>query len=114
MVSNYKLLIALTLAAISVAAKASDPTRPYGWSPTASENGTTQQRQLTLTQIISFGNNSYAIIDGQRYQLGDKVGNYRITAIESQRIRLQNDQQELELTMFGKKIKKRSAINGGG
>ena len=114
MASYYKLLIALMLIATSVAAKASDPTRPYGLSPSASENRTTQQSQLTLTQIISFGNSSYAIIDGQRYQLGDKVGNYRITAIESQRVRLQNAQQELELTMFGTRIKQRSAINGGG
>lgn len=101
------------LSAFSTAAVADDPTRPYGWQPQITATaGSKQQKGLELDQIIVFGDRRYAIINGQRYQHHDEVRGFRIVAIENQRVRLQNGQQEVELTMYSSKIKRRSGQQG--
>jgi len=108
------LTLTLMLSTLSTTAVATeDPTRPYGWQPqvTATAGGK-PQKGLELDQIIVFGERRYAIINGQRYQHHDEIRGFRIVAIENQRVRLQNGQQEVELTMYSRGIKRRSGQQG--
>ena len=100
-------MLVLGLAA-TLPVNAGDPTRPYGWQPElATGMSERAQDELVLTQIIAFGHHRYAIINGHRYQLSDQIGDFRIVAIENQRVRLQNGQQEIELRMFAESVKRR-------
>jgi len=106
------LLITLVFASINTAV-AGDPTRPYEWrSGVVERDENSLVETLQLNQIIAFANQRYAIINGQRYQQDDLINGYRITAIQSQRVRLQNGQKEIELTMFTPSIKRSSAEVG--
>lgn len=99
-------IAALALAgAATFSVAAGDPTRPHNWRASQMATDTSAGEPLQLTQIIAFADKRYAMINGQRYQLGSRVGGYRIIAIENQRVRLQNAQQELELTLFKNDIK---------
>lgn len=114
---NLRLLLVALLAVVVFAtantAVAGDPTRPYEWRSGAVESGQTPVvEKLKLNQIIAFANQRYAIINGQRYQHDDLVNGYRITAIQSQRVRLQNGEKEIELTMFTPSIKRSSTEVG--
>ncbi|MBT42128.1 MAG: hypothetical protein CMF12_06350 [Idiomarina sp.] len=112
MVKLTLLVLSLQWACVNVA-YAGDPTRPHQWqsnSSSQSENGSAED--LQLSQIIAFGDRRYAIINGQRYQQHDTVQGFRIIAILNQRVRLQNGQQEIELTMFTPTVKRSSRAQG--
>ena len=112
--ASYKYGLLTTIGLLATVAQAGDPTRPYQWqSNQASQAGVVDSSQgLTLNQIIAFANRRYAIINGQRYQQHDLINGYRIIAIQSQRVRLQNGHQEIELTMFTPTVKRSSAKAG--
>ncbi|MBO1518759.1 SctD/MshK family protein [Oceanisphaera pacifica] len=92
----------LLLLLLSTTAGAQDPTRPL--SPIAQpstevQNEAPKQIELQLQAIFS-GRHAIAIIDGQRYQVGDQVQNYRLSRIKSDRVLLEGQGSPLTLTLF--------------
>lgn len=112
MVKQAITVISGLAALVAFTAGAGDPTRPHDWSASQTVATATAEEQLQLTQIIAFADKRYAMINGQRYQLGSRVGGYRIVAIENQRVRLQNAEQELQLSLFSDDIKTRTVTGG--
>ena len=107
------IVVGVVLLAAGTVSAANDPTRPHNWSAAEDSSGNqTASQALKLNQIIAFGLQRYAIINGQRYQRDDQINGFRITAIESQRVQLQNEQQELELTMFKQAVKRTKPQQG--
>lgn len=80
-----------------------DPTKPLtGLSVMPVENTVPSAAMpitLHLQAIFSGGHNS-AIIDGQRYQVGDTVQDYRLSAIQPSQVVLEGQGKPLTLTLF--------------
>ncbi|WP_417614492.1 MSHA biogenesis protein MshK [Oceanisphaera sp.] len=93
----------LLLLLLSTTAGVQDPTQPLRApavvpaAPTAP--GMTHAPQLQLQAIFS-GRQGSAIIDGQRYQVGDSVQNYRLVRINADQVLLQGQGKPLTLTLF--------------
>ena len=81
-----------------------DPTQPLRTAPTLSAAASPQVETVTPTlqlQAVFTGGHDSAIIDGKRYQVGDKVQNYRLLRINSSQVMLQEGQgRALTLTLF--------------
>lgn len=93
----------LLLLLLSTTAGAQDPTRPLV-TPTAqpmapAEQSAEQPLHLKLQAIFS-GQQASAIIDGQRYQVGDSIQNYRLARIKADHVLLEGQGKPLTLTLF--------------
>ena len=92
----------LLLLLLSTAASAQDPTRPLTAPLLLAapvEQGVASPPQLQLQAIFS-GRRAIAIINGQRYQIGDSVNNYRLVRIKADQILLEGQGKPLTLTLF--------------
>ncbi|GAA3530686.1 hypothetical protein [Zobellella aerophila] len=80
-----------------------DPTRPLNLepeprSPSVIETGVRQP--FRLQAVMHNGRDASAIIDDQRYRLGDRIGGYRLAAIGRRQVRLEAQGESLELRLF--------------
>ena len=100
---------ALTLAGVVLAAGASlleleDPTRP----PTGvvSSRPATRAAGLQLQSVLVSDQRRVAMIDGQRVQVGDLVGEARVLEIGLSGVRLRRPDGEIVLTLTGVALKR--------
>lgn len=80
-----------------------DPTQPLMITPTTAEvagTSATLQQGLHLQAIFTGNGLDSVIIDGQRYQIGDKVSNYRLARINAASILLQGQSESVTLSLF--------------
>ena len=93
----------LLLLLLSTTTGVQDPTQPLTVvsavpaAPTAP--GVALPPQLQLQAIFS-GSRGSAIIDGQRYRVGDSVSNYRLVRIKADQVLLEGQGKPLTLTLF--------------
>lgn len=106
-----KYFIIALLLMVSGSAQAGDPTKPYNWQA-ANSASLSSSEALSLNQIITIANNTYAVINGARYQQGEVVQGYTIIDIKSNRVRLRGGNQELELRMYSSNVKRPIAVQG--
>lgn len=80
-----------------------DPTQPLRATPLSpsvvSDQVVAVAPELHLQAIFTGGHDS-AIIDGQRYQVGDRVQNYRVLRINPSQVSLQGQSQVRTLTLY--------------
>lgn len=101
---NSLILILLSLVMIG-ATDYPDPTRPPNFQ-TAVDSQDTTPTNLILTAIFTYPTFNMAIINGNAYKQGDKLGEYTITRIALNTVELsgpENSTQELTLTTSVKK-----------
>lgn len=96
-------LLATTLAAAPTLARIPDPTRPAVAMPPPAADGATVDAPapaLVLQSTLVSPRQRSAIINGQRYRLGERVGDARIEAIGRGWVRLATPtgRQELRLS----------------
>ncbi|BAN70135.1 MSHA biogenesis protein MshK [endosymbiont of unidentified scaly snail isolate Monju] len=86
------LLIALATPALTGAQALFDPTRPP--QPAAAMDTTTPARQALppLQALIARGAHYSALIGGRRFGVGDRIGSWRITAIDRSGVALEGPQ----------------------
>lgn len=81
-----------------------DPTRPLSPTlavPEAHITAPSQQAPaFRLQAIFTGGSRPSVIIDGERYHLGDTLGNYRLSHINNGQVILSANGQPLTLTLF--------------
>ena len=80
-----------------------DPTTPLGGAPAAhAERGS----QLPRLQAVLLGPRAYrAVLDGQSYQAGDRVGDFQLQSIQASGVLLVRDGRQYRLPLFPSKVK---------
>jgi hypothetical protein len=74
----------------NVFAELKDPTRPYGSTKLSEENLSTTYN-LNVEGIIIGKDKKVTIINGQRLSIGDKIMNIKVTDINADTVRLQDE-----------------------
>lgn len=93
----------LLLLLLSSAPGLQDPTQPLRIAPPAVEVAgvaSAPQKTLQLQAIFTGNGQNSVIIDGQRYQTGDKVSSYRLARINADSILLQGQGESVTLALF--------------
>lgn len=94
----------LLLLLLSTGPGLQDPTQPlHALQPmlvSEVEAPLAQQGAPLQLQAIFSGDQASAIIDGQRYQVGDSVQNYRLASIQPTKVLLEGPNSPLTLTLF--------------
>ncbi|GLX77873.1 hypothetical protein tinsulaeT_12130 [Thalassotalea insulae] len=76
-----------------------DPTRPLS----ASYQGATTQKQFSqyvLQSIIDSGQRKKVVINGKLMSLGDRIGQYQLSAIKDNSVVLSSPDKELAMSLF--------------
>ncbi|MGO1246805.1 MAG: SctD/MshK family protein [Oceanisphaera sp.] len=100
---NSLLLLILSSSTLSTTAGAQDPTRPLTpiMPPSTEVHSEVAPKPIDLQlQAIFSGRDASAIIDGERYQVGDQIQNYRLSRIKADRVLLEGQGSPLTLTLF--------------
>ena len=92
----------LLLLLLSTSPGLQDPTRPLQGLPRAQPEQIAQLPQSVPLQLqaIFTGGRASAIIDGQRYHVGDSVQDYRLARIEPTQVLLEGQDEPLTLMLF--------------
>lgn len=98
------IIIITFLAASATASPADDPTRPpapaeiRAWFAGETGDGT-RATSWTLQSVLISDARSVAVINGQRVQVGDTVGDADVVVIEPARVVLEHDGEQISLTI---------------
>lgn len=93
----------LLLLVLASTAPLQDPTKPLTTPSVVQVESNMPIAAMPATlhlQAIFSGGHSSAIIDGQRYQVGDTVQDYRLSAIQPSQVVLEGQGKPLTLTLF--------------
>lgn len=105
MLKKLTLLLSCYCCIISVALAEEtmhDPTRPFGVAIVES----TQQGNIHIDAILTGPNRNIVIIGGQRFTVGDKIGDAEIIEISPTEVHLQDDSGEYVIKLNATTIKK--------
>lgn len=94
-------LLIMLLASSSGLQDPTRPLRPIMEAPKVTTSASKAQAPaFRLQAIFTGGPRPSAIIDGERYHLGDTLGNYRLSHINNGQVILSANGQPLTLTLF--------------
>jgi MSHA biogenesis protein MshK len=93
------------LAATVLAQPLADPTRPT--APGTAETAPREAAPLRLESVLISPGRSVAIIDGRAVQVGDRVGDATLIAVEPSQVTLQRGAARERLTLLPPAVEKR-------
>jgi MSHA biogenesis protein MshK len=101
-------MLMTALAGVSDAAALNDPTRPPNRSLSTTSAGITASpaSRLELTSILVAPERRVAVINGRAVQVGERIGAYRVIAIQFDAVRVKNDNRMISLTLKHGDVKK--------
>lgn len=86
----------------------SDPTRPPNAEAPAAISTTESVSSFNLTAVFISPNQRLAIINDQAIKLGDKIGQYTVTTIDTNAVELTGPQDSHETLFLSPTVKSRS------
>ncbi|WP_019027306.1 hypothetical protein [Colwellia piezophila] len=93
------IMLSVLISPVSLAVDV-DPTRPFGQSGSGSSSLVKRDGGFVLSSIIHGEGIHTAVINGEIYNMFDYVGEYRLTAINSQSIILRSKSKRLKINIF--------------
>ncbi len=103
---KYGVLVLLLFTAYGYG-QTTDPTRPFGSTFKGDgEQGAKQVSQYLLQTIIDNGEHQRVVINGKLLALGDRIGPYQLSKINSQSVVLTSLDNELTMSLFSPVVTK--------
>lgn len=101
---KYIVLILLIVSPL-IGAQQLDPTRPLS-SVGQAKSSTEKNNELILQSIINNGHDNNVVISGRLYKVGERVGQYRLTAIKNNSVVLTSRTKTITLGLFSEVVVK--------
>jgi MSHA biogenesis protein MshK len=107
-VINLSIVFVVMSLSYVASAASNDPTKPFGQSDVSSNGagGELLKNKLVLQSIVHGDGIHTAVINGKVIKPGERIGEYRLIAINDASVVLRNDDERLKLHIFKRSVLK--------